>query len=135
MLPTGRWGDLPPVFNPLNTIGRPPLPLSLATLCETNDESTNRPPIPPLLCFQDSNDCLREAAKELMAAATDPTLRAPTAAGLPPRLPPQVTAFQALWGEGGAPAPPSQLQLQQHSAELLCCAAACLYHDKLVPER
>lgn len=82
------------------------------------------------MLLQDSNDCVRDAARALMAAATDPSLAAPGAAS---RLPPQLHTFEALWA-GREGAPPPEL-LAQHSTELLCCAAACLYHDKLVPER
>lgn len=80
-----------------------------------------------LLPLQDSNDCVRDAARALMAAATDPSLVSPG------HLPPQLRSFEALWPSEGAGLSPEQLQ--QHSVELLCSAAACLYHDKLVPER
>lgn len=77
-----------------------------------------------------------------MAAATDPSLMTPPGGPAGGRLPPQLAAFEALWGPGleGAPGGgvgggPSPELLAQHSTDLLCCAAACLYHDKLVPER
>ena len=77
--------------------------------------------------LQDGNDCIRDAARVLMAAATDPSHHP---AG---HHPPHLASFEALCSATRGEVPPDLLA--QHSAELLCCAAACLYHDKLVPER